>query len=352
MNTTEIHLEELKQNKKVFKENAGASIIDIGDRIGLVEFHTKANSLNDDVCNMLIAASQETAFCFDALVIGNRGKHFSAGANLAYILETAREEKWSVIEQTIAKLQTASMTLKYGPLPVVAAPFSNALGGGCEVCLHSARVVIAEGTHLGLVETGVGLIPAGGGTKELGLRATDRATGQGIANGNATATGDPVDAGLTDTFPALWKVFESITRARVSPGGAEAKEWFLGPTAVVTPGNESPIELAKTTALELVYAGYRNPDPRKKIPALGSKGLTVFQDKIAAMLDQKSISEHDALIGRHVATILCGGSQPAGEVNEQHFLDLEREAFLSLLGTTKTQERIEFLLKNNKPLHN
>src|SRR6476620_11246380 len=148
--TTEINLAELKLNGKILQENAGASIIDIGDRIGLVEFHTKANSLTDEVCDMLMFASENGAAHFDALVIGNRGKHFSAGANLPAVLDAARNSKWTFLDRTIRMLQAVSMNLKYGPLPVVAAPFSNALGGGCEICVHSAQVVASDSTHMGL----------------------------------------------------------------------------------------------------------------------------------------------------------------------------------------------------------
>ena len=331
-----IDLDELKRNGKIFRENRCATILDIGDRIGLVEFHTKANSLNDEVCDMLMIASEEGPVAFDALVIGNRGKHFSAGANLAFVLETAREKKWAVLDQTIRKLQAASMTLKYGPLPVVAAPFSNALGGGCEVCLHSAGVVIATGTNIGLVETGVGLIPAGGGTKELGLRAQQQAAA----------------SGLTDLLPSLQKVFETIVSAKLTIAGVGPKEPFLDEKTIVVGSPGSPIGIAKEAALNLVHSGYSNGKLRMDIPVVGSKGVRAFQTQIDKMCDVIAITEHDAVIALKVATILCGGDQPAGVASEQHFLDLEREAFLSLLATKKTQERIAFLLENNKPLRN
>src|SRR5258706_1838946 len=335
-NSPEINLDELKLNGKIFRENAGASIIDIGDRIALVEFHTKANSLTDEVCEMLMFASEKGAAHFDALVIGNRGKHFSAGANLPAVLNAARNDKWTFLDQTIRMLQAVSMNLKYGPLPVIAAPFSNALGGGCEICLHSARVVASDTTHMGLVETGVGLIPAGGGTKELGMRALCQNTTQG----------------LYDSLPALKEAFEVIVGAKVSRNGDEAKKLFLAETDMVVPSQEGPIEIAKQVALELVNIDYRNGTPLTKRPAIGSIGIHEFESLINQMRDTKTISDHDAIIALHVATILCGGDQPSGVASEKHFLDLEREAFLSLLGTQKTQERIEFLLKNNKPLRN
>lgn len=331
-----IDLVELKRAGKIFRENAGASIIDIGERIGLVEFHTKANSLDSDVCEIIMIACSEGAKCFDALVIGNRGKHFSTGANLLFVLDAAHSGKWSDIDKTIRLLQSASMMLKYGPIPVVAAPFSNTLGGGCEICLHSARVVAADGTHMGLVETGVGLIPAGGGTKELGLRAQNQAVTNGVA----------------DPLVNLQKVFEIITTAKVSRTGAEAKQLFLAETDILVSPEDGPIEMAKKEALDLARSGYRNAAPGTNIPVIGKKGILAFKTRIDQMLDAKVISDHDAEIGMHVATVLCGGDQPPGMADEQHFLDLEREAFLSLLGTEKTQERIEFLLKNNQPLRN
>jgi len=337
VNADMINIDELKRTGKIFKENAGASILDIGDRVGLVEFHTKANSLNDEVCEMLVlATSRDTSNYFDAMVIGNRGKHFSAGANLQFVLDSARAAKWKDIEHTLRAFQTAAMSLKYGSIPVVAAPFSSALGGGCEVCLHSTRVVAAESTHMGLVETGVGLVPAGGGTKELGVRAHNRAASQGSA----------------DPLPNLQRVFDLIAGAKVSHAGAEAKQMFLGEADIVTDSQEGAIDIAKQVAVELVTTGHRNSTPRTDVPLIGTTGIRVFESQIDRLRDAKTISEHDATIALHIATILCGGDQPAGTASEEHFLDLEREAFLSLLGTEKTQARIDFLLKNNKPLRN
>jgi 3-hydroxyacyl-CoA dehydrogenase len=264
---------------------------------------------------MLSAAVQEGLEKFDALVIGNRGRHFSAGANLAMLLESVRTGKYKEMEQTMRQLQDTNMLLKYGPIPVVAAPFSNALGGGCEIVLHSSRVVAAEDLHLGLVETGVGLVPAGGGIKELRLRALSNFA----------------DEGNTDLISALQNVFEVIRSARVSKNGEEAKRLFLSNTDRVAPLKQSPIELAKQCALELVQAGYHNAGPNTAIPVPGRGGMDIFQNRIAYMLDSKAITEHDAVIARHLAKILCGGDVPSGTATEQQFLDLEREAFISLL---------------------
>lgn len=336
INYPPIDIEELKRTGKGFRENAGASIIDIGDRIALVEFHTKANSLNDEITEMLLGAVQEGVEKFDAIVIGNRGRHFSAGANLLMLLESSRTGKWKEIESTMRMLQDTNMALKYSRIPVVAAPFSNTLGGGCEVVLHSSRVVAAEDLHIGLVETGVGLIPGGGGTKELRLRALSNFA----------------DNGNTDLISALQNVFEVILSAKVSKNGEEAKRLFLSATDIIAPSKQPPIEIAKQVALELVQAGYHNAGPDTSIPVPGRTGIAIFQIRIKHMLESKAITEHDAVIALHIATIICGGDVPSGIASEQHFLDLEREAFLSLLGTEKTQERIEFLLKNNKPFRN
>jgi 3-hydroxyacyl-CoA dehydrogenase len=331
-----IDIEELKRKGNTFRGNAGASIIDIGDRIGLLEFHTKANAISDEIVEMLFIAGQEATKKFDALVIGNRGRHFSAGANLSFLLELARGGDWSRTDQIFRRLQDANMLLKYGPIPVVAAAFSNALGGGAEIVLHSDKVVAAVDLHLGLVEAGVGLIPAGGGTKELRLRAMDHFGNNG--NGN-----------LID---AIQEVFKMISSGKVSTDGEEAKRFFLLPTDQVTDSSQPPIELAKQVALDMVKAGYKGPEPMTAIPMPGRTGISIFRNRIDYMLHAKEITEHDAVIARHIANILCGGDVASGTAGEQHFLDLEREAFISLLGTPKTQERIEYLLKNNKRLHN
>lgn len=331
-----IDIGELKNSGKVVMENAGASVIDTGDRIGLIEFHTRANSLDDEVCEMIVAACEKGTAQFDALVIGNRGKHFSAGANLAVVLENVKAGRWEQLEQTIRHLQKANLTLKHGPLPAVSAPFGSSLGGGCEVCLHSARVVAAYQLHMGLVETGVGLVPAGGGTKDLAMRALD-----GLEQ-------DPT----AKPHEALHQAFESITHARVSQNGCEAKDLFLTQEDLVLPANEDPIERARETAKELVRGGYRNPPIRTDIQVMGIRGVARFQTMIEELCEMRAITDHDASIARKVAVILCGGNIPESIADEQHFLDLEREAFLSLLGTKKTQDRIQFLLLNNKPLRN
>ena len=320
---------------KVYQENDSATVTHLGEGIGLIEFHTKANALNNEICDTIVHACEEGSKRFGALVIGNTGKHFSAGANLAMILETARNKDWKKIEATIRNLQRATMSIKYCGIPVVAAPFSSALGGGCEICLHSTLVVAARDTHMGLVEAGVGLVPSGGGTKELGLRAIDKGVWQG-----------------GESLGWLEPVLEQILTARVAKTGEEARSLFLTPADGVAKADGPPLGVARHAALLLMADGYSAPPQRTNIPVLGISALRYFREKIEALRDKRTITTHDALIGGQIARILCGGDGPAGTSNEQHFLDLECESFLFLLGTAPTQQRIQHLLTYNAALHN
>lgn len=328
------NIETLKSQGKVLWENEGASVINIGDRIGLVEFHTKANAINNDICEMLIKTCTEGTSFFDALIIGNQGKHFSAGANLLFILQSAKNNNWKELSDTIKMLQTTNMTLKYGPIPIISAPFNSSLGGGCEICLHSDHIIASNTVHMGLVEAGVGLIPAGGGTKELTLRAYNKVSEQS-----------------SDDVSVLQQPFNIIATAKVSATGEEAKQLFLKPNDIIM-SDSNLIDPAKKLAVQLIEDGYNKSTAKANIPVAGTSGISYFQNLITEMQEARSITDHDALIATKIATILCGGEGNTGVAEEQHFLDLEREAFLSLLGTEKTQQRIEFLLVNNKTLHN
>jgi 3-hydroxyacyl-CoA dehydrogenase len=318
------------------RKNAGASLVDLGDGCALVEFHSKMNALGGDAIGMLATAVKEARAHFDALVIGNQGEHFSAGANLMLILLAAQEEEWDELDLTIRQFQSANMGLRYADVPVVAAPFGLTLGGGCEVSLHCDRVRASAETYMGLVELGVGVVPAGGGTKELALRALDRAAGVEGA----------------DPFPFLRRAFDLIAFAKVSTSGAEALRMFLTPADSLSPNPDRLIADAKQVALGLARAGYRPGRPRTDIPALGRPALATFKMLIHNGRRSGHVSEHDALLATRVATILCGGDRPPGVAGEQDFLDLEREAFLSLLGTQKTRERIQHMLKHGRPLRN
>jgi 3-hydroxyacyl-CoA dehydrogenase len=325
-----------RQPNAVKRKNAGASLIDLGDGCGLVEFHSKMNALGADTFSMLHTAVKEGAQHFDALVIGNQGENFTVGANLMLVLLAVQEEEWDELELTIRRFQDANMALKYASLPVVVAPFGLTLGGGCEIVLHGARVRCSAETYMGLVEVGVGLLPAGGGTKELALRMLDRCRA--------------VDG--ADPFPFLKQAFETIAFAKVATSGADALRTFLTPADSLSRNPDHLIYDAKQVALGLARAGWRPGRRRMDIPALGRPALATFKTGIHNALRGNQISEHDALIGTKVASILCGGDRTPGLVSEQQLLDLEREAFLSLLGTVKTRDRIQHMLKTGKPLRN
>lgn len=331
-----LELADVRERGGVRRKNAGADLLDLGDGCALVEFHSKMNTLGADAIEMVIASVKEAHAHFDALVIGNQGENFSAGANLMLVLMAAQEEEWDELDLMVRRFQQATMALKYSDVPVVIAPFGLTLGGGAEITLHGARVRAAAETYMGLVEVGVGVIPAGGGTKEMAVRMLDRATG--------TAGADP--------FPFLRRAFETIAFARVSTSGLEARRLFLTEADSVSMNPDRLIEDAKQLALGLARAGYRAPRPRTDIPALGRPALAVFKLGIHNALRAGEISAHDALIGTKLATILCGGDRSPGTISEQGLLDLEREAFLSLLGNRKTQERIQHMLKAGKPLRN
>jgi 3-hydroxyacyl-CoA dehydrogenase len=331
-----VALPALKTRGAVRKKNPGASLVDLGDGVGLVEFHSKMNTLGTDSFAMLAGAVKEGRAHFDALVVGNQGEQFTVGANLMLVLLAVQEEEWDELDRSIRHFQGANMALKYADIPVVAAPFGLTLGGGCEISLHAARVRASAETYMGLVEAGVGLIPGGGGTKEMALRAVERCAGVEGA----------------DPFPFLKRAFETIAFAKVSTSGAEALRLFLTPADSLSPNPDRLLEDAKQVALGLARAGWRPGTPRTDVPALGRPALATFKMGIHNALRAGQISEHDALVGTKIATILCGGDRAPGLASEQSFLDLEREAFLSLLGTKKTQDRIQHMLKEGKPLRN
>jgi 3-hydroxyacyl-CoA dehydrogenase len=331
-----VDLAVLKDRGAVRKKNPGATLLDLGDGCALVEFHSKMNTLGQDTFSMLQTAVKEAKSHFDAIVVGNQGANFSVGANLMLVLLAAQEEEWDELDLSIRQFQNTNMALKYAEVPVVAAPFGLTLGGGCEISLHAARVQLAAETYMGLVEVGVGVVPGGGGTKELAVRAHDCCAGVEGA----------------DAFPFVKRAFDLIAFAKVSTSGQEAKRNLLTPADGISANPDRLIEDAKQVALGLARAGYRPERRRNDIPVLGTPGLATFKMGIHNARAGGYMSEHDALVATKVATILCGGDRPPGLASEQHYLDLEREAFLSLLGTKKTQERVAFMLKENKPLRN
>jgi 3-hydroxyacyl-CoA dehydrogenase len=332
-----IVLKSLKERTPVVQENSGASLIDLGDGVVCCEFHAKMNAIGGDIIAMLQAGVARLETEFEAMVIANQAPNFSAGANLLLLLLTAQEGEWDDIHLAVRQFQRANLAIKYAPRPVVAAPQGIALGGGCEIPLHSARIHAAAETYIGLVEAGVGLIPAGGGTKEMLIRAGERAAG---------------GADL-DLFNALRPVFEDIAMAKVSTSGEEARLLgYLRPSDLIAMNRDRQIADAKQTALAMVRAGYHPPAPAE-IRVLGEEFFAAAKLAIHMMIRGEYATEHDGVVARKLAYILAGGGITAAQtVPEQYILDLEREAFVSLCGERKTQERIAHTLKTGKPLRN
>ena len=326
-----------KERSNVVKTNAGASLVDLGDGVLCVEFHSKMNAIGGDTIQMLQAGVREASRNFAALVVGSDALHFSAGANLMLVLLEARKEHWDEIDLMIRAFQETTMALRYADVPVVVAPGGLALGGGCEIILHGDRVQAAAESYIGLVEVGVGLIPAGGGTKEMTARAVE-----------------DMAPGTTDYLPPIQRAFETIAFARASASGPDAARLgYLRATDAITMNRERLITDAKTRALQRVIEGYHPPRPRQAIPVGGDAVLAPLKLGVHLAWRAGRISDHDALIGRTLATVMAGGSLPhPSTVSEQRMLDLEREAFLGLVGEGKTQERIQHTLKTGKPLRN
>jgi 3-hydroxyacyl-CoA dehydrogenase len=326
-----------RERSRIVKSNAGASLVDLGDGVLCVEFHSKMNTIGADTIQMVQAGVREATRNFVALVVGNEAPHFSAGANLMLVLLEAQEENWDDIGAMINAFQQTTLALRYAPVPVVVAPNGLTLGGGCEVVLHADRVQAAAETYMGLVEVGVGLIPAAGGTKEMVARAAEQ-----------------MATGSTDLLPTVQRAFETIAFARTSTSAPDAARLgYLRPTDAWTMNRERLIADAKARALQRVREGYQAPARRAAIPVGGDGVLAALKLGVHLAWRAGRISDHDALIGRTLATIMAGGSLPhATTVSEQHLLDLEREAFLSLIGQRKTQERIHHTLKTGKPLRN
>ncbi|MGH9902575.1 MAG: enoyl-CoA hydratase/isomerase family protein, partial [Pyrinomonadaceae bacterium] len=329
----------VKDRTGVIRKNAGASLIDIGDGVACLEFHSKMNSIGGDTLQMLKTALAEVEKNFVGLVVGNQGPNFSVGANLMLLLLEALEENWEEIDMIIRAFQGATMSLRYSPKPVVVAPFQMALGGGCEMTLHGDRARAAAETYIGLVEVGVGLVPAGGGTKEMLVRALDS-----IPKGLEDA----------DPFPFVKRAFETVALAKVATSAEEARALgFLKEEDTVSMNADRLIADAKQEVLALAATGYVEPQRRADVLAMGLPALSTLKLGLHQMERGGFISDYDAVIGEKLARILTGGdlNHPT-RVSEQYLLDLEREAFLSLCGHRQTQERIGHMLKTGKPLRN
>ena len=330
-------LKNAKDQSRIVTKNAGASLVDIGDGVLAIEFHSKMNAIGSDTLQMLQAGVREAERNFVALVVGNDAPHFSAGANLMLLLLEAQEENWDDIDLIIRQFQQSTMGLRYSKVPVVVAPAGLALGGGCEICLHGDRVQAAGETYMGLVEVGVGLIPAGAGTKEMVARAAEQ-----------------MAPGSSDFLPTIQRAFELIGFAKTSASGPDAQRLgYLRPVDAITMNRDRLMADAKARALQRVRDGYQPPPPRMAIPVGGSTVAAALKLGVHLAWRAGRISDHDALIGRKLATIMAGGDVPhPTTVTEQRLLDLEREAFLSLVAERKTQERIQHTLKTGKPLRN
>jgi 3-hydroxyacyl-CoA dehydrogenase len=319
-----IRLNEVKRARGIVRKNPGASLIDLGDGVLCVEFHSKMNSIGEDLINMIHEGIRETSRNYLGMVIGNQGENFSVGANLMLVLLTAQEQEWDDLDAAVRRFQQVNMAIKYAPNPVVAAPFGMALGGGCEVALHAARVQASAELYMGLVEVGVGLIPAGGGCKELLLRLHDPQ-----------------------------KAFEQIGWAKTSASAAEARHMgFLRDGDEVSMNPERLIADAKSLVLSLV-SNYAPGSPRQDVKVRGESAYSLLKLGVWTAHKGGYISDYDAVIGEKLAHVLSGGRLTGEQtVSEQHLLDLEREAFLSLCGRAETQARIQHMLKTGKPLRN
>ena len=332
-------LKSIKDRTGVIKKNAGASLIDIGDGVACLEFHSKMNAIGGDTLQMLKFALSEVDKNFVGLVVGNQGPNFCVGANIMLMLMEAQEENWEELDMMARVFQQSTMSLRYSPKPVVVAPFQMVFGGGCEMVLHADRVRAAAETYIGLVEVGVGIIPAGGGTKEMLVRALDS-----IPKGTSDA----------DPFPFVKRAFETIALAKVATSAEEARALgFLSADDTVSMNADRLIADAKKEVLSLAASGYVAPQQRTDILATGEPALATLKLGIHQMKRAGYISDHDAEIGTQLARILTGGdlNHPT-RVSEQYLLDLEREAFLKLVSMRKTQERIAHMLKTGKPLRN
>lgn len=332
----EISLRSLKERGRTVKSNSGASLIDIGDGVACLEFHSPNNAIGADILVMIQQSLSEVRTHFDGLVIANQGKNFCVGANLMILLMEAQDEEWDEIDGIIRQFQQTMYRLKRFEKPVVAAPHRMTLGGGVEACLPADRIVAAAETYFGLVEVGVGLIPAGGGCKELALRVS-----RAVRHPDA------------DLQPYLNQAFETVGMAKVSTSGHDAKRLgLLSPNDRIIVNQDHLIHEAKQAVLRMARDGYE-PVPEEKIRVAGAEGKAVLQLGAYTMRQGGYISDHDVKIAGKLAHVLAGGDVPAGSlVTEQYLLDLEREAFLSLCGEPKTQQRMQHMLSKGKALRN
>jgi 3-hydroxyacyl-CoA dehydrogenase len=335
-----------KKSNGVVKKNSGASVVDVGDGIACIEFHSKMNSLGADIISLILQTLKPggPGDNFDAFVMTNDAPNFSVGANLMLLLMSVQEDEWDDVDLAIRQFQNMTQAIKFSTKPVVVGAFGLCLGGGTEISLHApARQPHAE-LYTGLVEVGVGLLPGGGGCKEMLLRAIDAA--EAVRPGGR---GESVEV-----IEGLKKAFETIATAKVATSAEEARGLgFLSNSDRITMNRERVLSDAKARALDLVRAGYRAPAPRTDIPAPGENIFAMLKMGVHLMRQGDYITEYEVKLATKIAEVLCGGNiTPGTPVSEQYILDLEREGFKSLCGEKKTQERIQYTLKTGKTLRN
>ena len=333
----QITVDGLRRAGKLIKGNDSASLLDMGDGIALLAFHSKMNSIDDAITELMHASVDWAEKNARGLVIGNDGSNFSAGANIAALLWAAKEGQWAEIKKLVGNFQQANQRMRYSNIPVVTAPFQLALGGGCEVTMGGNTQVAAAETYIGLVEFGVGLIPGGGGNMQLLRNLT------GLYAGGKDI----------DSFNFVKKAFLTIGLAKVATSAEEAREaGFIAQDASISMNRDHLLADAKARALGMAEAGFR--PPRQMTFFLpGRSGAATIDMQLFDMVNNHQISDHDRLIGRKLASVLSGGdTSPTAPVTEQQLLDLELEAFVSLCGEAKTQDRLQFMLEKGKPLRN
>ncbi len=331
-----LSLQVLKRAGGVVEKNSGASLVDLGDGIFCLEFHTKMNAIGNEILSMIQKSIKYTEENGTGLVIANEASQFSVGANLMLLAMAVAEGAYDEIAMTVKGFQKAMMAIKYARIPVVAAPHSLALGGGCEVCLHADAIIPHAETYMGLVELGVGLLPAGGGTKEMAVRAITLA-----------------EQNETDVQPFIFKNFMNIAMAKVSMSAAELYGMgYLRQGDAISMDNERRIFDAKVKAISLA-ATYRPGVPLTGLKAPGRSVAASIKSQLWNMKEGGFISDYDAFLAGTVADVITGGDVPAGTlISEEYLLQLEREAFVRLCGQKKTVERIQHMLKKGKPLRN
>ncbi|HAJ35940.1 MAG TPA: 3-hydroxyacyl-CoA dehydrogenase [Chloroflexi bacterium] len=333
-----VSMKDIRRTRKELAGNEMASLWDIGDGVMLLEWHTRVNALDGPMFDIMQEAIERLHGNASGLVIANDGKNFAVGANIFAMLLAVQSQMWGELEMMIKFGQDAFMGFRTAPKPVVAAPHQMALGGGCEICLAADRIVADAETYIGLVEVGIGVIPGWGGCKEMVRRHVS-------PHMNATNV---------NPMPYLRKVFETVGFAKVSTSGEEARELgFLAPTDRVVLNSDHRIAEAKQAVLTMNDAGYRAPNVKGNVYAAGRDMLAAVNIEVHSMIQGGYISEHDGVVACKLGYVLAGGDLSQGQwMDEQYFLDLEREAFLSLVGEKKTQDRIQYMLENNKPLRN